>query len=111
MCRAAKAAYLRHPGDARLDRVARRVMRVDLPEQARARQAEAELSVARANVATHKAAVERARAELDNSRAALVAATAQTEKAHAVLINARRDVRSKLKTHSPAWHSLDHPAS
>jgi HlyD family secretion protein len=74
------------------------ITRID-PENfgARALQAEAELSGARATAAIHKVALERARAGLDNSGA--------------VLMNARRDVRSKLKTHPPAWHSLHHPGS
>lgn len=72
------------------------IARID-PEnfEARVSQAEAELAVARANVAIQQAAVERAQAELDNSRAALAAAKAQTEKAKAVLVNSKRDLDRK----------------
>jgi len=79
------------------------IARID-PEnfEARVRQADAELAVARANVAIQRAAVERTRAELENGYAALAAAKAQTEKARVVLVHAKRDLDRKRALHQQA---------
>jgi len=79
------------------------IARID-PEnfEARVRQADAELAVARANVAIQRAAVERTRAELENGYAALTAAKAQTEKARVVLVHAKRDLDRKRALHQQA---------
>jgi HlyD family secretion protein len=79
------------------------IARID-PEnfEARVRQADAELAVARANVAIQRAAVERTRAELENAYAALAAAKAQTEKARVVLVHAKRDLDRKRALHQQA---------
>jgi len=79
------------------------IARID-PEnfEARARQADAELAVARANVAIQRAAVERTQAELENAYAALAAAKAQTEKARVVLVHAKRDLDRKRALHQQA---------
>lgn len=85
------------------------IARID-PEnfQARVRQADAELAVARANVAIQRAAVERARAELENVRSALAAAKAQTEKAGVSVANARRDLDRKRALYKKAVISESH---
>ncbi|MBW2009748.1 MAG: efflux RND transporter periplasmic adaptor subunit, partial [Deltaproteobacteria bacterium] len=62
---------------------------------ARVRQAEAELQVAKANVAIQKAAVLRCKAELENARAALSASEARTLKAEVALKDAGRDLNRK----------------
>ena len=79
------------------------IARID-PEnfEARVRQADAELAVARANVTIQRAAVERTRAELENGYAALAAAKAQTEKARVVLVHAKRDLDRKRALHQQA---------
>jgi len=79
------------------------IARID-PEnfEARVRQADAELAVARANVAIQRAAVERTRAELENAVAALAATKAQTEKARVVLVHAKRDLDRKKALHQQA---------
>jgi HlyD family secretion protein len=79
------------------------IARID-PEnfESRVRQADAELAVARANVAIQRAAVERTRAELENAYAALAAAKAQTEKARVVLVHAKRDLDRKRALHQQA---------
>ena len=79
------------------------IARID-PEnfEARVRQADAELAVARANVAIQRAAVERTQAELENGYAALAAAKAQTEKARVVLVHAKRDLDRKRALHQQA---------
>jgi len=76
------------------------IARID-PEnfESRVRQADAELAVARANVAIQRAAVERTRAELENAYAALAATKAQTEKARVVLVHAKRDLDRKRALH------------
>lgn len=72
------------------------IARID-PEnlEARVRQAEAELQVAKANVAIQKAAVLRCKAELENARAALSASEARTLKAEVALKDAGRDLNRK----------------
>jgi HlyD family secretion protein len=79
------------------------IARID-PEnfEIRVRQADAELSVARANVAIQRAAMERTRAELENAYGALAAAKAQTEKARVVLVHAKRDLDRKTALHQQA---------
>jgi HlyD family secretion protein len=79
------------------------IARID-PEnfEARVRQADAELAVARANVAIQSATVERMQAELENAYAALTAAKAQTEKARVVLVHAKRDLDRKKALHKQA---------
>jgi len=79
------------------------IARID-PEnfESRVRQADAELAVARANVAIQRAALERMRAELENAYAALAAAKAQTEKARVVLVHAKRDLDRKRALHQQA---------
>jgi len=79
------------------------IARID-PEnfESRVRQADAELSVARANVTIQRATVERTRAELENAYAALAAAKAQTEKARVVLVHAKRDLDRKRALHQQA---------
>jgi HlyD family secretion protein len=79
------------------------IARID-PEnfEARVHQADAELAVARANVAIQRAAVERTRAELENAYAALAVTKAQTEKAHVVLVHAKRDLDRKRALHQQA---------
>jgi len=79
------------------------IARID-PEnfEARVRQADAELAVARANVAIQRAAVERTQAELENGYAALAAAKAQTEKARVVLVHTKRDLDRKRALHQQA---------
>ena len=76
------------------------IARID-PEnfQARLRQSEAELAVARANVTIKRAAVKRSRAELQNARNAYASAQAQTEKFRVSLADARRDYDRKKKLH------------
>ncbi len=76
------------------------IARID-PEnfEARVRQAEAELAVAKSNVSIQRAAWERAKAELQNSRSALDAARAQTEKARVAVEDARRDLDRKQTLH------------
>lgn len=59
------------------------------------RQAEADLSVARADVKMHKAGVERARADLENARSGLTAAKAQTEKSRVALADAKKELDPK----------------
>lgn len=85
------------------------IARID-PEnfEARVRQADAELAVARANVAIQRAAVERARAELENVRAALAAAKAQTEKAGVAVANTKRDLDRKQALYKRAVISESH---
>ena len=63
--------------------------------EARVRQAEAELAVAKANVAIQRAAVERAEAELQNVRSAKLGAEAQSEKARVGVADALRDLQRK----------------
>ena len=79
------------------------IARID-PEnfEAKVRQADAELAVARANVAIQQATVERMQAELENAYAALTAAKAQTEKARVVLAHAKRDLDRKKALHRQA---------
>ena len=79
------------------------IARID-PEnfEVRVRQADAELAVARANVAIQRAAVERTQAELENAYAALAATKAQTEKARVVLVHAKRDLDRKRALHQQA---------
>jgi len=76
------------------------IARID-PEnfEARVRQAEAELAVAKSNVSIQRGAWERAKAELQNSRSALDAAKAQTEKARIAVEDARRDLDRKQTLH------------
>jgi len=76
------------------------IARID-PEsfEARVRQAEAELAVARANVVIQQAAADRARAELQNARSALSAVKAQSEKAKIAVWDAQRDLDRKKKLH------------
>jgi len=76
------------------------IARID-PEsfEARVRQAEAELAVAKSDVVVQRAAVERARAELENARSALSAAAAQVEKAKVAVSDARRDLGRKQRLH------------
>ncbi len=72
------------------------VARIDpLNFEARVRQSEAELGVARANVAIQEAAVSRAQAELRKARAALTAARAQSQKAYAALKEAKANFERK----------------
>ncbi|MEW5909585.1 MAG: efflux RND transporter periplasmic adaptor subunit [Thermodesulfobacteriota bacterium] len=59
------------------------------------RQAEAEVSLAKAKLMTQKAAFERSQADLENTRSLLTAAQAQTAKARAVMENAKRDFERK----------------
>jgi HlyD family secretion protein len=68
------------------------IARID-PEtfEARMRQAEAELAVAKANVTIQRAGIERAQKELANAVASLNSAKAQTEKAQVTLGNSRRN--------------------
>jgi HlyD family secretion protein len=68
--------------------------------EARVRQAEAELDVARANVAIKRASVHRAHADLQNAHAALTATKAQTDKARIALADARRDLDRKKTLHA-----------
>jgi len=63
--------------------------------EARVHQAEAELAVAKANVAIQRAAVERAEAELQNVRSAKRVAEAQSEKARLAVADALRDLQRK----------------
>lgn len=72
------------------------IARID-PEsyQTLVRQAEAELSLARAKLLTQKAGLERSQADLENARSLLTAAQAQTAKAKAVLENAKRELERK----------------
>lgn len=58
-------------------------------------EAEAELSVALANVAIKRAALERSRADLENSRAALSASKEQLQKTRVALAHASRDLNRK----------------
>ena len=76
--------------------------------EARVRQADAELAVARANVAIQRAGVERAHAELENARSALAAARAQTEKAGVSVANAKRDLDRKRALYKKAVISESH---
>ena len=79
------------------------IARIDPQDfEARVRQAEAELEVARANVAIQRATVERARAELRNAQAALAAAKAQTDKASLAVTDAKRDLDRKQALHKRA---------
>lgn len=72
------------------------VARID-PEtfEARVLQAEAEISVAMANVEVQRAALQRARADLENGRGALAAAAAQLDKARVALSDAGKDLARK----------------
>jgi len=63
--------------------------------EARVRQAEAELAVAKANVAIQRAAVERDEAELQKVRSAKRGAEAQSEKARVGVADALRDLQRK----------------
>jgi len=63
--------------------------------EVRLQQAEADLAVARANVAVQSAGLERARTELENAEAMHAANKAQTEKASAALLDARRNLDRK----------------
>jgi len=76
------------------------IARID-PEsfEARVRQSEAELAVARAAVVIQQAASERALAELENARSAFSAVKAQSEKARVTVWDARRDLDRKQKLH------------
>jgi HlyD family secretion protein len=79
------------------------IARIDPQDfEARVRQAEAELEVARANVAIQRAAVERARAELRNAQAALAAAKAETDKTSVAVTDAKRDLDRKQALHKRA---------
>lgn len=60
-------------------------------------QAQADLAVARANVATQHAALLRAQADVESARANRVAAQAQTEKTRAALADAQRDYDRKRR--------------
>ena len=79
------------------------IARID-PEnfEVRVRQADAELAVARANVAIQRAAVERARAELKNAHSSLDAARAQTEKAGVAVTDTNRDLSRKRALYKKA---------
>jgi len=79
------------------------IARID-PEnfEVRVRQADAELAVARANVAIQRAAVERARAELKNAHSSLDAARAQTEKARVAVTDTNRDLSRKRALYKKA---------
>ncbi len=72
------------------------IARID-PEifQARVRQAEADLAVAKANVEIQRAGLERTRRELDNAAAGLAAAKAQAEKARVAAANSRRNLERR----------------
>lgn len=85
------------------------IARID-PEnfESRVRQADAELAVARANVAIQKAAVERSRAELKNSHSALDAARAQTNKAGVAVADTKRDLSRKRALYKKAVISESH---
>ena len=63
--------------------------------EARVRQAEAELAVAKANVAIQRAAVDRDEAELQKVRSAKRGAEAQSEKARVGVADALRDLQRK----------------
>ena len=72
------------------------IARID-PEtfDARVRQAQAELEVARANVVIQRAGIERAQKELANAVSSLASGTAQTEKARVTLDNSRRNLERR----------------
>jgi HlyD family secretion protein len=72
------------------------IARID-PEtfEAKVRQAQAELDVARANVHIQRAGIERAQKELANAAASLNSARARTEKARVTLINAKRGLERR----------------
>lgn len=95
-----KELYADFNSEVRKDQIIARIDPVNF--EARVRQAEAELSVARANVAIQRAAVERAQAELENAHAAFAAAKAQTEKARVVLVHAKGDLDRKRALHKRA---------
>lgn len=69
------------------------IARID-PEafEAKTRQAQAELEVARANVNIQRAGIERAQKELANAVSSLNSAKARTEKARVTLVNAKRNL-------------------
>jgi HlyD family secretion protein len=72
------------------------IARID-PEafEAKVRQSQAELDVARANVVIQRAGVERAQKELANAVSALNSAQARTEKARVALVNAKRNLNRR----------------
>jgi HlyD family secretion protein len=72
------------------------IARID-PEtfEAKVRQAQAELDVARANVHIQRAGIERAQKELANSASSLNSARARTEKARVTLVNAKRNLERR----------------
>jgi HlyD family secretion protein len=72
------------------------IARID-PEtfEAKVRQAQAELDVARANVHIQSAGIERAQKELANAAASLNSAKARTEKARVTLVNAKRNLERR----------------
>ncbi len=67
--------------------------------EAKVKQADAELAVAKANVVIQKANVEKARTDLDNSVAALASGKAQTEKARVVVADAKRTLERRRELH------------
>jgi HlyD family secretion protein len=67
--------------------------------EAKVKQADAELAVAKANVLIQKANVEKARTDLDNSVAALASGKAQTEKAKVVVADAKRTLERRKELH------------
>ena len=72
------------------------IARID-PEtfEAKVRQAQAELDVARANVHIQRAGTERAQKELANAASSLNSAKARTEKARVTLVNAKRNLERR----------------
>ena len=67
--------------------------------EAKVKQADAELAVAKANVVIQRANVEKARTDLDNSLAALASGKAQTEKARVVVADAKRTLERRRELH------------
>jgi HlyD family secretion protein len=67
--------------------------------EAKVKQADAEMAVAKANVVIQKANVEKARTDLDNSVAALASGKAQTEKARVVVADAKRTLERRRELH------------
>jgi HlyD family secretion protein len=67
--------------------------------EAKVKQADAELAVAKANVLIQKANVEKARTDLDNSVAAQASGKAQTEKARVVVADAKRTLERRRELH------------
>ena len=72
------------------------IARID-PEtfEAKVRQAQAELDVARSNVHIQRAGIERAQKELGNAAASLNSAKARTEKTRVTLVNAKRNLERR----------------